>query len=435
MADTNTVRLFMIEPEVGASDNSWGTKLNADLVILDQVYQDLAGRINTGGTANAHTITPNYTGYVLGDGTRFCAKSSQSNTAALVINFNGGGNVNAKKQVDGALVALAAGEYPSGHIGDFVYRSTLDSGSAVWVLLNPNLSNATDTVKGVVELATNAEALTGTDTSRALTADDLDYVDINRRPRTANQMAPHSNLVISRATNAAVSVVADSVVLRRAGGGMKRFAGPFTRAADISVSGAGGRDTGGEANSTWYSIYLIGKEDGTVAALLSVSRGGAGPAGGSPASSPTLPSGYTYWGWVGSVYNNGSGDFNPLYQVGNSVGIVPTDVDLGGVTISTSYHTYAITVAVPPEALSITGYCKVAGEEVNFYIAQSGSGTTGSISEIFLAGSIVATSEPALAFFAAQASLVLSTAQSIAIRLGTTLAVTSANFYVTSYTI
>lgn len=38
--------------------------------------------------------------------------------------------------------------------------------------------------------------------------------------------------------------------------------------ADITASGANGLDTGAEANSTWYEVYLIAKDDGTKALLL-----------------------------------------------------------------------------------------------------------------------------------------------------------------------
>ena len=46
-----------------------------------------------------------------------------------------------------------------------------------------NCTAATTSAKGVVELATNAEALTGTDTERAVTPDDLKYVLSRYQPR------------------------------------------------------------------------------------------------------------------------------------------------------------------------------------------------------------------------------------------------------------
>lgn len=70
--------------------------------------------------------------------------------------------------------------------------------------------------------------------------------------------------------------------------------------ADITQSGAGGLDTGSEASDTKYYVWLIYKPStNTKSLLLSTS-----------ATSPTLPSGYTYKGLVGWVYNDADGNFS-----------------------------------------------------------------------------------------------------------------------------
>lgn len=61
---------------------------------------------------------------------------------------------------------------------------------------------------------------------------------------------------------------------------------------DLEASGENGLDTGTKANNTWYYVYIIEKQDGTKASLLSLS-----------AITPSLPIGYIYYRRVGVVYN------------------------------------------------------------------------------------------------------------------------------------
>jgi hypothetical protein len=73
---------------------------------------------------------------------------------------------------------------------DYLHEATLTSPTLVTPALGTpasgdlqNCTAATTMTKGVVELATNAEALTGTDTERAVTPDDLKYVLSRYQPR------------------------------------------------------------------------------------------------------------------------------------------------------------------------------------------------------------------------------------------------------------
>jgi hypothetical protein len=92
---------------------------------------------------------------------------------------------------------------------------------------------------------------------------------------------------------------------------------------DLAVSGINGLDTGAEANSTWYYLYVISGDHGPdvtdptanneqpplrrhaapVATLLSTS------------ATPLLPGGYNRYRRVGMVYNNSAGD---LYRFTNA---------------------------------------------------------------------------------------------------------------------
>lgn len=75
---------------------------------------------------------------------------------------------------------------------------------------------------------------------------------------------------------------------------------------DITTSGAGGLDTGSEANSQLYHVWVCAGSSG-VSAVLSASE-----------SSPTLPSGYDAQKrrlWA-CVMNNSSGDISGVHVVG-----------------------------------------------------------------------------------------------------------------------
>jgi len=67
------------------------------------------------------------------------------------------------------------------------------------------------------------------------------------------------------------------------------------KTAALDASGAGGLDTGAAANATRYYIWAIAKADATSALMYSVS-----------ATSPTMPSGYTYKRLLGAVLTDGS---------------------------------------------------------------------------------------------------------------------------------
>lgn len=69
----------------------------------------------------------------------------------------------------------------------------------------------------------------------------------------------------------------------------------------------GGLDTGTEANSTWYYLYLVpSTADSSVLAVR-----------GSTAAPSTGPTGYTEYTYIGAVYNGSGGDIREFSQLGN----------------------------------------------------------------------------------------------------------------------
>ena len=105
------------------------------------------------------SLTPALTAYVAGQTFRFTAAGD--NTGPATININGLG---AKAITKSGTTALTLGDIVSGAVVQVTYDGTnfqLSSGVS--------LPDASETVKGIVELATIAEVQAGTDTVRAVT--------------------------------------------------------------------------------------------------------------------------------------------------------------------------------------------------------------------------------------------------------------------------
>ena len=116
------------------------------------------------GTANTYILSPvspfkapvsATEGYFVGMTIRF--RAGNANSGASTVNVNSAGVKNLKKE-DGTT-NLAAGDIPTAQDSIFRYDGTS------FVL---QTGTASTTEKGIIEIATNAEAIAGTDTSRAI---------------------------------------------------------------------------------------------------------------------------------------------------------------------------------------------------------------------------------------------------------------------------
>lgn len=90
MADTNTTNLVLVKPEVGASTDTWGTKLNSDLDIVDGLFNSTPALLVTKGGTGASTAAGARTN--LGCGTIATQDANAvSITGGLVATTNVGG--------------------------------------------------------------------------------------------------------------------------------------------------------------------------------------------------------------------------------------------------------------------------------------------------------------------------------------------------------
>lgn len=180
-----------------------------------------------------------------------------------------------------------------------------------------------------------------------------------------NVLTPHEGLVCKWVSATTVDIDAAAILLKTSGGD-GYAAASVNLTVDITASGANGLDSGVEANSTWYALWVV-YNGTTVAGLLSTSF-----------TSPTLPVGYTHMGLVGAVYNNSSGNFVEFFQRGDFVGMKTTGFLTNGT--ATTFATVDLTTAVPTTARSVllSGYLNTASgiAAVNGVIAPDGSGNT-----------------------------------------------------------
>lgn len=105
----------------------------------------------------------------------------------------------------------------------------------------------------------------------------------------------------------------------------------------FTSSGAGGLDTGTVAASTWYAILVINGTGGTAYMATKETAGSA--------ISPTLPSGFTVFRYIGSVRFNASTDLLAFTQSGQQFRWGVNVVDLSASTGETTET--AITLTVP----------------------------------------------------------------------------------------
>jgi hypothetical protein len=156
------------------------------------------------------------------------------------------------------------------------------------------------------------------------------------------------NLVIQNNAVAAASkvdVTADDAVLMDARGQQYR-ASNVNVTIDITVGGPNGLDTGAEAASTWYFVWLLwNPATGKVAGLLSLSS-----------TAPVLPAGHTYKALLGVVRNDAGSNFLTLYQRERTVHTTESgSLALTAAGLLAGANLTAFRAVVPPIARELFG--------------------------------------------------------------------------------
>ncbi len=103
MADTQTTSFVLTKPEVGASRDVWGPKLNTN---FDRIDDAMLGFYTAGGTGNAITITTGMSLTSVPTGMKIRFRVGSANTGATTINVDG---IGAQTAVTVTGVALPNG--------------------------------------------------------------------------------------------------------------------------------------------------------------------------------------------------------------------------------------------------------------------------------------------------------------------------------------
>jgi hypothetical protein len=146
MADTTTTTYALVKPEVGASADTWGTKLNADLDALDDLLD--------GTTA----IAPNLVGWKV-DGVAVTATAAELNTldgitaTVTELNYSAGVTSAIQTQIDAKLAASAA---PAGDIVGTTDTQTLTNKTTTNLVLDGSVTEEVFAVTGTTPVLSAA---------------------------------------------------------------------------------------------------------------------------------------------------------------------------------------------------------------------------------------------------------------------------------------
>lgn len=285
-ADTYTSYYNLTKPEIGASANSWGTKVNSDLDTLDAALhaQSLTISVNTANIASA-TTTAN------------AALARSGGTMTGAINMGG--------------FALSNLPTPSGTT-DATTKTYVDSATSslsttlagVQTTANAALPKAGGTMSGTLNMG--GAVLTNLPTpSAASDAATKTYVD---SARIASATVTNLKITNNSATpNTKIDVTADSALLVNSSGVPVYTNSAYATACTVNLATTGdkGMDTGSMPVTGWVYVYLQG--NGSTFSCI----------GSASAAAPTLTSGYTYSMRVGAMYSSGSA-LRPSIQRGRA---------------------------------------------------------------------------------------------------------------------
>lgn len=139
-----------------------------NMAAIAKWYKDGNGSLSSGGSSNAYTLSPNRTIAAYVAGINFTFVANHANTGAATLNVS---SLGVKDIRDRNGSALTGSEIASGGVVEVVYDNSNGYFRATNIVANSATSapSASETVQGIVELATAAETLAGASQTLAVT--------------------------------------------------------------------------------------------------------------------------------------------------------------------------------------------------------------------------------------------------------------------------
>lgn len=321
----------------------------AHAVTMRQIQRNTLLHAVAGGSADALTATIASGETALVDGMRVLIEAAASNaTTAPTLNLTLGSTATGAKTIKkGSANALLAGDIEgAGMKLDLAW----DSDGDCWLLLNPAnpVASAAASINDLTELLqpnrTNDYGEVYSSSAGASRKVALQNYPLPRSYLAGGTLSNNG----SDATNdidiaaGACRDSTDTVNIR-----WSSFTGKQLDASWAEGSAAGMRDTGSIANGTWH-IYAILKDSDNSAQILASTS----------ASSPTMPSGYTYFRRIGSILREGGAIVGFLQDGDDFYRKSPIqDVSTTGFAAGTSAVSRTLSV---PTGIRVKAYMSVA---------------------------------------------------------------------------
>ncbi|MDH0730989.1 hypothetical protein N5F23_00310 [Pseudomonas sichuanensis] len=301
------------------------------------------------GAANAYAAAYTPAVSALADGMVLRIKVANTNTGPATFAPNG---LPAKPVLNLHHAALVAGDIQAGRVAWLQYNAILAS----WVsVLTSSVPDATAAQKGVVRLATAAEAAARQRNDVAVTPSSLGFPPGFIYGLTTANNAAAPNTTIDLAPGAARSSD-DSVDIKLTSTtrGILQSSGAWAAGDNQNKL-----DSGARAPNTWYHPFVMRRtSDGQADHLWSAS-----------VTAPTVPPGYDSATRLKgrSIKTDGAGNIVPFINTGNSTVFKSLQQDMFVTNVATT--SYTLTVSVPPGVrVRARFYARTQGESSVIYV-------------------------------------------------------------------